>query len=56
MSKYICNVCGSEDIEVKAWVKANTDEVVEWCDDESPECWCNDCGEMTTFARVGDIE
>ena len=57
MVKYVCSVCGSDDIEVKAWVKANTpnDEdwcVVEWCEDEIPECWCNDCGEITTFRKV----
>lgn len=56
MSKYVCSVCGSDNIEVKAWVKANTlnDEecVVEWCEDELPECWCNDCQERTTIKKI----
>jgi hypothetical protein len=59
MYKYVCSVCGSEDIEVKAWVKMNTpaDEdwvVTELCEDEMPECWCNDCQEINTYKKVDD--
>lgn len=53
MSKYVCNVCGSEDIEVKAWVKPNdNDEVVEWCEDDIPDCYCNDCQKMTRYKSL----
>ena len=52
MSKYVCSVCGSDDIEVKAWVKPNNeDKVVEWCEDEIPECWCNNCQEITEWRK-----
>ena len=51
MTKFVCSICGSDDIEVKAWVKANNDEVVEWCVDEFPECWCNNCQEITTLKK-----
>ena len=51
--EYACNICGSYDIEVKAWVEPNNhDKVVEWCEDEIPECWCNTCQEMTTYRKA----
>ena len=56
MEKYVCSVCGSEDIEVKAWVKANPQDedlrVVLWCEDEL--CWCNKCRRKTAFKQIRD--
>ena len=50
--KYVCGHCGSDDIEVKAWVKANTDEIVDWCDDDVPNCWCNHCNGMSRYRSI----
>ena len=47
---YRCSKCGSTDIQVRAWIRANDNAVHEWCDDTYNgvfECWCEDCQEMT---------
>lgn len=51
MSKYVCRECGSEDIQVKMWANPNTNEIDELCDDEFPECWCNQCQEITGWRK-----
>lgn len=48
MSKYVCTECGSDDIEVRAWVGANDNHIDEWVDDENyRECWCRECRDIT---------
>ena len=44
MAKYVCSKCGSEHIQVKAWIDPNTNEIIDWVEDE--ECWCEDCQEI----------
>jgi len=40
----VCSNCGSENVQSKAWVNANTNEYVGDCTDGSPEdFWCEDC-------------
>ena len=41
VSKWCCTNCGSQNIEIKKWVNANTDEVGTDCEDETG--WCPDC-------------
>lgn len=42
-TRFVCHECGSENIEIKAWVAPNrNNEYVEDCED-TPECWCNEC-------------
>ena len=40
----VCETCGYKDIEVKAWMNANTDE---YCSsiDNNGKCWCPQCDE-----------
>lgn len=40
---YCCSKCGGTNIQVQAWVDANTNEYI---DDvtSNPICWCKDCG------------
>lgn len=52
MEKYVCADCGSEDIEVRAWIGANSGIVHEWCEDEMPECWCNHCEKTTRYRSI----
>jgi hypothetical protein len=37
---YVCEECGSDDIQVPAWVSANTDEVF---DSYGEDTWCPHC-------------
>lgn len=50
MNNYVCSVCGSADIQVRAWIGANDNTVHEWCDEENyRECWCEHCQEITRW-------
>lgn len=47
MSKQIgvCDYCGSKEVEYKAWVDWNTDQVKGECStDVLEDGWCRDCG------------
>jgi hypothetical protein len=41
--KWVCSNCGGQNVEIKKWVNANTDEVGTDCEDETG--WCPDCNE-----------
>lgn len=41
--RYVCSECGSPNIQVQAWVNANTNNA---------ECWCEDCGKHTKLKEV----
>lgn len=43
--KYICSQCGGTNVEVRAWINPNTNEVFDFCSSEQYDCWCNDCEE-----------
>ena len=45
--KVKCKVCGSTQIQVKYWVNPNTFEIIDPCDGEENECWCEDCQDIT---------
>lgn len=49
--RYVCSECGSTNIQVQAWVNANTNECVSDLYD-SGECWCEDCGKHTKLKEV----
>ena len=50
-SRYVCSECGSTNIQVQAWVNANTNEYVDDITDNA-ECWCEDCGKHTKLKEV----
>lgn len=40
----VCEECGSDKVETKAWVSINTDEIGDSCSDgEDDDNWCNSC-------------
>lgn len=43
-TKYVCGTCGSDQIEVLAWVKMNTKEFTEWLNETDEDCYCPACG------------
>ena len=45
---YVCNRCGSSDVELNEGISSEDIDDEE----ERPECWCNDCGDM----RFADVE
>lgn len=49
--RYVCSECGSPNIQVQAWINANTNEYVDDIGD-STECWCEDCGKHTKLKEV----
>jgi hypothetical protein len=47
--KIVCSKCGSSNILEKMWFNPNSGETFGW--DESDECYCKDCCEMTTWVE-----
>lgn len=45
---YCCSVCGGTNIQVQAWVGANTYEYKDNIGDDN-DCWCEDCRNHTHF-------
>lgn len=50
---YVCEACGSEDVEHAMWVNVNTKEVFEdfgsWCNGDNS--YCNSCDEHTELVE-----
>ena len=43
---YVCEQCGSQNVQIIAWIDANTNEYrAEACVDEIDYTWCVDCEE-----------
>ena len=40
---WVCDYCGTEEVDEKAWVNMNTLEVTEGVDDTT--YWCNNCND-----------
>lgn len=50
MTKYVCKECGSENIQVRLWFNPNTNEAVDWVDDDgSHYCYCEDCNDISEW-------
>ena len=49
--RYVCSECGSPNVQVPAWVNANTNEYVSDLYN-SDECWCEDCEKHTKLKEV----
>ena len=46
MSKCVCEECGSDQVEQKAWVDLNTNDVLDSCSDgDIEDNWCRECME-----------
>ena len=51
---YCCSQCGGTNIQVQAWVNANTNEYVD--DIGGDECWCEDCQKHTKMKMYSGKE
>lgn len=49
--RYVCSECGSPNVQVPAWVNANTNEYIDDITDDT-ECWCEDCRKHTKLKEV----
>lgn len=47
-STYCCSECGGTNVQVQAWVDANTSEYLSDINDDNC-CWCEDCQKHTTL-------
>ena len=47
---YCCSQCGGTNIQIQAWVNANTNEYVD--DIGVDECWCEDCQKHTKIKTI----
>lgn len=51
--KLVCENCGGTNIETKAWVDVNTNEVLDDCSDgDIEDNWCRDCCSHVYFKIV----
>lgn len=57
MSYLICEICKSDDIEIKKWVNPNTNEIGDTTSDgEMQDNYCNNCQAHTEFIMTNDIK
>lgn len=48
--KFCCDRCGGTNIQIQAWINANTNEYVD--DISGDECWCEDCQKHTKIKTI----
>ena len=53
---YVCEVCGSMQIEVTAWVDANTGEYISDAGDDCTGEWCDECKEHHGHCTLMDFK
>lgn len=51
--KLRCSKCKGKEIEIKAWIDANTHEFIESTTEDN-DTWCSDCIEIVEFEE--DLE
>ena len=59
MTKVVCSVCGSDDVQAKVWVKPNEncETTTDFLDEmirEPADCWCCQCEENQRLTIVDD--
>lgn len=55
IKKFCCAICGSSNIQIQAWVNANTHEYIDNIGDDNT-CWCEDCCQHTYFILKKNME
>lgn len=53
---YVCEICGSSDIQYKVWVDANSNAFISDTEGEKNSNWCNCCQEHTAFVNLTDFK
>lgn len=53
----VCDYCGSRQIEIQAWVNANSSEYLSDVDDDDTDCkWCCQCSESQNFCTLSEYK
>ncbi len=53
----VCDSCGSRQIEIQAWVDANSSEYLSDVDDDDTDCkWCAECNENQNFCTLSEYK
>ena len=60
MTKIVCSVCGSEDVQAKVWTKPNEnfERTCDFIDEliaEPADCWCCNCEENQKLIIVEEV-
>lgn len=51
--KLVCKSCGGMNIQCRAWVDPNSDDILDSCSDGYIEDnWCNDCENHVNFEII----
>lgn len=51
----VCSKCGGKNIQVLAWIDANTNEYIsDYTDGDINDNWCDDCGTNVKFEEKVD--
>lgn len=50
-----CPKCGSNNVEERAWVNPNTDEIRYNDSVEEEDCWCNICEEHVELCTLSEL-
>ena len=53
-TKYVCAHCNSNNVQVKAWIKPNSNQVVDFVED-SEIGWCDDC-QLSSVIETKDVD
>lgn len=60
MTKFVCSVCGSSYVQVRAWVDPNIETVkneeMEFDPNESEDCWCQDCEDHNSLVTEEEFQ
>lgn len=52
MEKLVCSKCSGSKIQIKAWVDANTYEVIDVMTEDQEDTWCEDCQEHNGVTSI----
>lgn len=53
---YVCECCGSRNIQVRAWVDGNTNEYLSEITDDDDDFWCDACEEHHGFLTLEEYK
>ena len=53
VTKYVCGTCGSDQIQVLAWVGMNNKKFEDWLNETDEDCYCPEC--VVTGREIVDI-
>jgi hypothetical protein len=51
---FICDTCGSKNVQMQMWVDPNTREIFDEISSDLKDNWCDDCEENVTLETVAE--